>query len=46
MDVFVSNLFDERGQLARYQQCGSCGQRPYIVPNQPRTIGIRTGLKF
>lgn len=46
MDVFVSNLFDERGELARYQQCGSCGQRPYIVPNQPRTIGIRAGLKF
>lgn len=46
LDLFVTNLFDERGQLARFQQCGSCGQRPYIVSNTPRTIGLRAGLKF
>ncbi|MFM6853323.1 MAG: TonB-dependent receptor domain-containing protein, partial [Sphingopyxis sp.] len=45
-DIFVNNIFDERGELSRYQQCGSCGQRPYIVPNQPRTIGLRAGVKF
>ena len=43
---FVSNLFDERAQLARFQQCGSCSQRPYIVPNQPRTFGLRAGYRF
>lgn len=45
-EVFASNLFDERGQLSRFQQCGSCGQRPYIVPTTPRTIGVRLGAKF
>jgi outer membrane receptor protein involved in Fe transport len=45
-ELFASNLFDERGQLTRYVQCGSCYQRPYIVPTTPRTIGIRVGTKF
>lgn len=45
-DAFVSNLFDERGQLSRFQQCGSCSQRPYIVSNQPRTFGLRAGYRF
>ena len=46
IEGFVSNVFDERGQLSRFQECGSCGQRPYIVPVQPRTIGVRLGAKF
>ena len=46
IEGFVSNVFDERGQLSRFQECGSCGQRPYIVPIQPRTIGVRVGTKF
>jgi outer membrane receptor protein involved in Fe transport len=45
-EVFVRNLWDERGQISRFQQCGSCDQRPYIVPIAPRTIGIRAGAKF
>ncbi len=45
-EAFVANLFDERGQLSRFQQCGSCSQRPYIVPNQPRTFGLRAGYRF
>lgn len=44
--AFASNLFDERAQISRYQQCGSCGQRPYIVASQPRTLGIRAGYRF
>ena len=44
--AFASNLFDERAEISRYQQCGSCGQRPYIVPNQPRTFGLRAGYRF
>ena len=46
IEAFVSNVFDERGQLSRFAQCGSCGQRPYIVPIQPRTIGLRAGADF
>lgn len=46
VEVFVSNLFDERGQVSRYIQCGSCYNRPYIVPINPRTIGLRAGAKF
>ncbi len=45
-EVFVRNLWDERGQISRFQQCGSCDQRPYVVPIAPRTIGIRAGAKF
>ncbi len=46
VELFVSNIFDERGQLSRFQQCGSCGQRPYIVPTTPRMFGVRAGAKF
>ena len=46
IELFASNVFDERGQLSRYLQCGQCGQRPYIVPIQPRTIGMRLGYDF
>lgn len=46
IELFVSNLADERGQLSRFQECGSCGQRTYIVPIAPRTIGLRAGAKF
>ena len=45
IELFVQNLFDERGQLSRGVECGSCS-RTYIVPNQPRTIGVRIGGKF
>jgi outer membrane receptor protein involved in Fe transport len=45
LEIFVSNLFDERGQLSRFVACGLCS-RPYIVPIQPRTFGIRAGAKF
>ena len=44
--AFASNVFDERAQISRYQQCGNCGQRPYIVASQPRTLGIRAGYRF
>jgi iron complex outermembrane recepter protein len=46
IELFASNLFDERGQISRFQLCGSCGQRPYVVPINPRTIGLRAGAKF
>ncbi|WP_151953965.1 TonB-dependent receptor [Sphingomonas sp. EC-HK361] len=45
-EVFAQNLWDERGQLTRFLQCGSCYQRPYVVPITPRTLGVRAGVKF
>ena len=46
VEVFAQNLWDERAQLSRFQECGACDQRPYIVSSTPRTIGIRAGAKF
>ena len=46
IELFASNVFDERGQISRFLQCGQCGQRPYVVPIQPRTIGLRLGYDF
>jgi outer membrane receptor protein involved in Fe transport len=46
LELFVQNLWDERAQLSRFQQCGTCSQRTYIVTSTPRTIGLRAGAKF
>ena len=46
VELFVQNAFDERAQLSRYQECGSCYARPYVVTDTPRTIGLRAGAKF
>ena len=45
-ELYLQNAFDTRGQLSRFVECGSCGQRPYIVPVTPQTIGVRLGAKF
>lgn len=45
IELYVSNLFDERGDLSRFVQCGLC-TRTYIVPTQPRTLGLRVGAKY
>jgi len=44
-ELFVTNLFDSRNELSRGVNCGSC-TRTLVVPGRPRTIGIRTGIKF
>jgi iron complex outermembrane recepter protein len=46
LELFASNVFDERGQVSRFLQCGQCGQRPYVVSIMPRTIGVRLGVDF
>ena len=46
LEAYVQNVGDERGQLSRFQECGSCGQRSYIVTTTPRTFGVRAGAKF
>ncbi len=49
VELFVKNLLDERANLTRYVECTTavCGQGgPYVVPQQPRVIGVRVGQKF
>lgn len=48
LSFYVSNLTDERGEIARYAQCATltCGFRPYSVVTQPRTFGVRFGQRF
>jgi outer membrane receptor protein involved in Fe transport len=45
-EVYVDNLTDARGQLGRYNECGSCYMRSYIITNRPTTFGVRLGRKF
>jgi outer membrane receptor protein involved in Fe transport len=45
VEAFVTNIFDSRDELSRGTNCGSC-TRTLVVPGRPRTIGIRTGVKF
>jgi iron complex outermembrane recepter protein len=47
IDFFLTNVFDERGQLFRFTQCGSCSMvNNYVVPTQPRTVALRFTQKF
>jgi outer membrane receptor protein involved in Fe transport len=46
LEAFVSNIWDERAEIGKFQQCGVCTQRTYVTVNRPRTIGIRAGAKF
>lgn len=45
LELFVDNALDERAQISRFAECGSC-LRTYIVPVTPRTFGFRAGAKF
>ena len=47
--LYVSNAFDRRAVLNRYAECDVllCGAiSQYVVPNQPRTVGVKFGQKF
>jgi len=47
LDLFLTNVFDERGQLFRFNQCASCSiAANYAVPTQPRTVALRFAQKF
>jgi len=47
VDLFLTNVFDERGQTFRFTQCGSCsGINNYVVPTQPRTVALRFTQRF
>ena len=45
LEVFGTNVLDDRNELSRFTACGSC-TRALVVVGRPRTIGIRAGLKF
>jgi iron complex outermembrane receptor protein len=45
LELFGSNIFDERNELSRFVVCSICTQVK-IVPGRPRTIGLRAGMKF
>jgi iron complex outermembrane recepter protein len=45
LELFTSNLFDERNELSRIVACGAC-LRLHIIPGRPRTFGLRAGAKF
>jgi len=45
LELFGSNIFDERNELSRFVVCSICEQVK-IVPGRPRTFGIRGGVKF
>jgi tetratricopeptide (TPR) repeat protein len=47
--VIARTLFDKRAVLNKYAECDVllCGNvATYIVPNQPRTVGVKFGQKF
>ncbi|MBV8911002.1 MAG: TonB-dependent receptor [Gammaproteobacteria bacterium] len=47
LDLFLTNAFDKRGQLFRFNQCASCSiVADYAVPTQPRTIALRLSQRF
>lgn len=47
VQLYVQNVADRRAQLSRFAACSPtvCEQN-YIIPAQPRTIGIKIGQKF
>jgi outer membrane receptor protein involved in Fe transport len=45
VEVYGTNIFDNRNQLSRFTPCGACTY-VLIVPGRPRTIGFRAGMKF
>ena len=45
VELFATNVFDERNDLSRFVVCGLC-TNVHIVPGRPRTLGVRVGTKF
>ncbi len=48
VELFVANVFDELAQVSRSAQCAEsvCGSEVYVVPQRPRTFGIRFSQEF
>jgi outer membrane receptor protein involved in Fe transport len=54
-ELFITNVFDRLAQLSRFTQTAPTkfdgsptpvDTQPYIVPAQPRTIGLKVGMRF
>jgi hypothetical protein len=41
-------VFDELAQVSRFAQCAEtvCGSEVYVVPQRPRTIGLKFSQEF
>ncbi|MBM4196714.1 MAG: TonB-dependent receptor [Gammaproteobacteria bacterium] len=48
IELFIDNVFDERGEVTKYAQCATdvCGVNPYVGIIQPMTAGLRFNQKF
>ena len=45
LELFATNVFDERNELSRFTVCSICTQVK-VLAGRPRTIGLRVGTKF
>jgi iron complex outermembrane receptor protein len=54
-ELYLTNAFDRRAQLSRFSQTAPTffngsptpvDTQPYIIPAQPRTIGVRVAMRF
>jgi len=48
VELFLTNAFNELAQVSRFAQCAEavCGSEVYVVPQRPRTIGIKFSQEF
>ncbi len=48
ISAFIVNLTDERASTSRFVQCAEavCADKVYVIPNKPRTFGVKFGQKF
>ena len=48
LDFYMKNAFDNRGVISNYAECRAeiCGGNTYIIPVQPRTLGVRLTRDF
>ena len=48
LEAYAKNIFDKRGELGRYSECGAsfCFRNYRIVPIPPLSFGIKFGQKF
>ncbi len=45
VELFITNLGDKRAEYSRFVQSNNALQ-PYIIPAQPRTVGLKIGQRF
>jgi len=48
LSAYITNVGDKRASNNRFVQCAEavCGDNVYVIPNQPRTMGLKFGQKF